>query len=719
MIRINRGPMPEMFYSRKLMAAKDNLEKSYHNRDRQERLRFDDKLIRQLRDNLIGVFSSKCAYCETKVGVSDPGTLDPFRPRNGARGLKKGQYAPMHYWWLFYEWDNMMLSCSMCNQKYKRDFFPIEEESRRVQEGMRGESLFSEGALLIDPCNENPEEHLSFSEDGTVSAITTKGQVTIDVLGLNRVPLIKDREDKAKQLRRNLDSLPAVRTASKKLLEQYQYIEELFQPGSTQEYAALQRATFTNWYHENSSLWDKIKDSQNKLAHVSLSSAYEKSVTDIEINTIKEDIESIKRFSIKSFSIENFKSIGKLELSIRPVDEKSNDKQRESWLLVLGDNGIGKSSILQALTLALCGSQQLKKLELDVDDFLKRGQKNGSVIIYSYESEVPVTLYFDCKGFRSSIVEPATYVMAYGSTRLLPKKSIQPDNDKEPYANVRNLFDYSISLENPATWLNSLTEEEFNERVVPAFYDVLALRGKDRLYRDDGKINISHYNNENELEDTSDGYKTIVALVADIMQTLSVELAGYHNSSGIVLIDEIGNHLHPRWRAKIVGAVRNAFPNLQFIVTTHEPLCLRGLSKGEVVVMVRDKNNEVRCLDSSLLPDHSVMRIEQLLTSDLFGLIDVMDSDIEKSFEEYYQLLSKATESISDDEKEKIEELRIELKDKELLGNNLREQVLLEVIDSSLAQKIKQDGFVAQETLKKETITLVKGFIEDNYKDIL
>jgi energy-coupling factor transporter ATP-binding protein EcfA2 len=718
MIQLNRGSIPDFFRSPRFIEATIKLEESFKNDRRQERLRFDDKFNREIKEYLMHIFHGKCVYCETKLGVSDSGILDSFRPRSGARGLDKAKYASSHYWWLYHEWDNMMLSCSTCGVKYKRDFFPLEDENLRAPIGAKGVELLNERAMLIDPCLENPEEHLLFSEDGVVSALTPKGQVTIEVLGLNRQPLQDKRKKAGQELVFRLKLLESNKVNYKFASSLVVYVNDLYSDAGV-EYTAVQKAVFAKWYEENILKWEALKAKVESNTSQVTRSVNQKTASDQQLVEISKKFSEFKRFSIKSFTIINFKSIKELTIDILPNGTKNEELQREAWLLVLGDNGIGKSSILQALTLALCGRKQLLKLDLDVIDFLRRGESNGSIIIHSYESDDPIKLSLTANGFDSNIDVPPTYIMSYGSTRLLPKKTILPDVEKEPYTNVRNLFDYTTSLEDPNLWLGNLEEDEFLNRVVPAFYDVLALKGDDKLYRKDGAINITHYKNDNELEDSSDGYKTVVALVADIMQTLSSDLAGYHNANGIVFIDEIGNHLHPRWRAKITGSLRNAFPNLQFIVTSHEPLCLRGLSQGEVVVMVRDKKHEVRCLDQSLLPDHSVMSVEQLLTSDLFGLIDVMDSDAEISFEEYYELLSKQGDTISDDDQAKIEGLRTELNTKGFLGNNLREQVLYEAIDTTIAKKIREEGFKAKETIKDETVAYVKNLIQNDYKDLL
>lgn len=715
MIKLERGPAPDFYRSPKFFELNERLEKEFLDSTRQQRLNFNNVFIPHIKEALMFNFHQKCMYCETRLGGVEQATVDPFRPKSGARGLDKKKYAQDHYWWLYYNWDNMMLSCNTCNTRYKRDLFPVEDENFRAEVYSVGDQLLAERALLIDPCLEDPEQHLKFNSDGTVTPLSPKGQVTIEVLGLNRQSLVVQRSEKVVDLILKLKLLKKGKDTGNLISEVLvPYIEKVVL-GSA-EYSAVLRTVFTEWYESNIEIWN-----QYNISKENISSFIKPNIIKYgndELIKISRKFDELKRFSIKSFTIDNFKSIDHLKIKLSASRDKEGENL-ESWLLVLGDNGIGKSSILQALSLALCGEKQLRKLNLNVMDYLKRGEKSGRVTIKSHESDSDIILSFDENGFKTNIKAPPTFILGYGSTRLLPKGRIEPDRKKEPYTNVRNLFDYSVSLEDPNLWLNELDEREFINRAVPAFYDVLALKGNDKLYREGGEIKIHRHNEEHLLEQTSDGYQTIVAVVADIMKTLSQDLASYHNSSGIVFIDEIGNHLHPRWRTKIVKALRKAFPKIQFIVTTHEPLCLRGLEHGEVVVLVRDKKHKVRCLGKKLLPDHSAMTVEQLLTSDLFGLLDVMDCDVEKSFEEYYDLLSKGRESWDDDQKTRFEELREEIQEKELLGTTPREQVYFELIDDIFAKSLREDGFKAKEELKKETVNIVKEMIKDKFKDIL
>ncbi|HHQ4394817.1 TPA: AAA family ATPase, partial [Vibrio cholerae] len=73
----------------------------------------------------------------------------------------------------------------------------------------------------------------------------------------------------------------------------------------------------------------------------------------------------------------------------------------------------------------------------------------------------------------------------------------------------------------------------------------------------------------------SQGEKTLIALVSDIARRLVIlnpSLENPLNGYGIVLIDEIDLHLHPKWQQTIVQKLENTFPNIQFILSTHSPL---------------------------------------------------------------------------------------------------------------------------------------------------
>jgi uncharacterized protein (TIGR02646 family) len=709
MIHVNRNSAPAFLSSDKVTHAIDYLRKNFVNVLRQERLRFDDELIYAIRPDLLRTFHNKCAYCETKLTEKEA-LVDNFRPRAGTRGLK-GEFYPNHYWWLAYEWDNLMISCEVCSLKYKRDFFPLKNEHNRVPDETTGQ-LSQETPLLLNPCIDNPEKHLFFEENGTVTELSARGKVTIDIMGLNRKELVQRRKTVAFAMITLLDStLSKTRATDQTVRGVLNLVQDLHAGRTYGEYTAVQLCTFEKWYERNQSAWEAIKRQHNDQQETKRNIKAEVGREAIQsIEQVTEQLSGIKRFSIKSIYIENFKSIEQIYLDILPV---STTVSRESWLMLLGDNGTGKSSILQAITLALAGSKQLKKSAFRPIDYLRKGQSSGKVVIQSYEHDKPVELSFDTKKFTSTIENTPAFVLAYGSTRLMPKGPVQPAKETEPYLNIKNLFDYTIALHEPRSWLSSLSNIEWKDRVRPALFDLLDLKDGDELSVKNRELHVKQYDGDHDLENNSDGYKSVVALACDMMQTLSIDNASYDNSYGIVLLDELGNHLHPRWRMKIAGALRKAFPKIQFIVTSHEPLCLRGLSHGEVVVLARDSSNHIQALDRKLLPDHNSLQIDQLLTSDLFGLISVLDDATEKMYADYYALLSIPEEKRSENDVAKIKALSENLSKRELLVSSPATQAVFQLATESYVA-LKQEGFKTKQELKEKTLSKVRMLIAKN-----
>lgn len=104
----------------------------------------------------------------------------------------------------------------------------------------------------------------------------------------------------------------------------------------------------------------------------------------------------------------------------------------------------------------------------------------------------------------------------------------------------------------------------------------------------------------------SDGFRSMIALVADIARRatlLNPQLgkAASSKTTGVVLIDEVDLHLHPSWQRRVVGSLRDTFPNLQFICTTHSPFIIQQLREGELVK-----------LDGELEADYSEKPIDDI-----------------------------------------------------------------------------------------------------------
>jgi uncharacterized protein (TIGR02646 family) len=115
-------------------------------------VKIDQRVLLSFKKPLEELFHDKCAYCESHLQTVAFGVVEAFRPKS-------------IYWWLAYEWENMLLSCEVCNVA-KANRFPI--MGKVAKPGVRGRDLLAEQPLLLDPCLDLPEEHLAFKERGEV-----------------------------------------------------------------------------------------------------------------------------------------------------------------------------------------------------------------------------------------------------------------------------------------------------------------------------------------------------------------------------------------------------------------------------------------------------------------------------------------------------------------------------------------------------------------------
>lgn len=94
-----------------------------------------------------------------------------------------------------------------------------------------------------------------------------------------------------------------------------------------------------------------------------------------------------------------------------------------------------------------------------------------------------------------------------------------------------------------------------------------------------------------DIRQLSDGERSLIAMISDLGRRLSLanpELENPLYGAGVVLIDEIELHLHPKWQIEVTEKLRTIFPNIQFIVTTHSPFILQSARQGEVISLDGD-----------------------------------------------------------------------------------------------------------------------------------
>lgn len=731
MIYVERNsiPVPEVFYSKEVGIAKKRLEEFYlKSKESRSQQKYSQPFEKELRDKFLEalreVFKGKCAYCESVIPLeTSRSEYDHFRPKGGARGLDK-EFSTDHYWWLTYDWNNIYLSCTLCNQ-YKSTWFPV-EGTRIPLKTPYNEVIYHEKNLLVDPCIDKPEEHLIYNEEGEVDFLTPKGKTTIEIIKLNRIELVKARKKIIQELKREWKQFSILFSNPEENMESINKMVKswgsIFSNESSKPYLAIQRQMLTKLFRD-AGINDYLNNRNFKIfqdSEIREGKLFNFLEEDIEKHANKEElsfedkeeinqnfnIDDIKHIYVEKIELKNFKCFSSLELEFN----YNSPIENEPWLLFLGENGVGKSSLLKAFVIGLTGKEYINSLGVKGKDLLKHRARSGYIRIHLVGAIQPIEVTFNKTEIQTTLHQPIVNIVAYNSIRLKPKEGkIQPEKDVFYGAKAKNLFDYTFSLLDADSWLVKLFKKDKDafDRVAITLKDLMLLENDDTINIEKNQPVVKRDEDIFFIEELSDGYRSIFYLAVDIMATLAGENVTFDLAEGMVLIDEIGTHLHPRWRMEVVARLRKAFPKIRFVVTTHEPLCLRGLRAGETVVLTKNQENQVIALTE--LPDPSELRVDQILTSDFFGLKSTIDSETERLFDEYYAILALEEKDRSEEQKNRLLHLSQIIPRIKHLGDTEREELTYYVIDELLARKTRKDGPKIKETLKDEALKRVES----------
>lgn len=147
-----------------------------------------------VRQALLDCHHEKCCYCEK--GREHVHEVEHFRPKTAVHQEYGESRIKPGYYWLAYEWDNLFMACRHCNGR-KGTVFPLRNPSNRARSHQ--DDTEQEEPLLLRPDQDDPTDHLSFRENVAVGK-TDRGRKTIDVLGLNREALKRDRRERYEAL---------------------------------------------------------------------------------------------------------------------------------------------------------------------------------------------------------------------------------------------------------------------------------------------------------------------------------------------------------------------------------------------------------------------------------------------------------------------------------------------------------------------------------------
>ena len=322
--------------------------------------------------------------------------------------------------------------------------------------------------------------------------------------------------------------------------------------------------------------------------------------------------------AIKQIHIENFQSIIKTNIAAIPVDTQ--------WLFLTGENAFGKTSVLQAIVIGLFGKQDKNRILTEENCQIAIELKNNgdNQIIQSGQPQF-------------------TNFVAYGSSRLQIQNQQAQNEFSEKSSKTYSLFNVNGILLNIEyeLLLWYLTKNPKYDIVKATLLSLLPTIADIQIKNNSEVVYIERESNDSDeiyealpFEKLASSHKSIVAMIGDMLIRFykqQPQVLEPKDLTGIVLIDELDLHFHPKWQRKLPIWLSSVFPQVQFIVSTHSVVPFLGAPQKTVFLKV-NRNKAAGIQIERIDIDIKNLLPNSLLTSPIFDLEgkDIMQENNEK-----------------------------------------------------------------------------------------
>ncbi|WP_283431329.1 TIR domain-containing protein [Neorhodopirellula lusitana] len=422
---------------------------------------------------------------------------------------------------------------------------------------------------------------------------------------------------------------------------------------------------------------------------------------------------------VESIRIKNIRCFDSLEISF------VENGLPAMWNMLLGDNAAGKTTIIRCIALGLAGESEVPSLLSKVPgDFVRSGQKSGSIDLklrsrktgerFSVQTKIEARKSNSQEQVRKSTKPkdfPWSQVFAAGYGTQRTRVADLSHRGYSRMLAVGTLFDPDASLMNPEVVLLR-HRTDVRHRMERKLLSILLLDTDDDqlMFEEDG-LAVSGPWGTLPLNVLSDGYRSTSQWILDFLgqSVLAGRLSEQNEPGGILIIDELEQHLHPKWQRLIVQRLRKQFPDTQFFTSTHTPLAASGVTDVNSGTLTRFDRHLDNVSTAERLDRHRFdgVRADQWLASDAFGLVTTRTPGAADELQRYIELVKQDQASDSAE----LNELRRRMSDRNTFGESEYEREIVkavsEVLDQRRSEKPKEP--FSEETKSKLREIFGKG----------
>ncbi len=569
--------------------------------------RLDILMHQDVLGKLLEIHYNKCAFCEAGISIEESTAfLTHYR-------------SPELYYWLIYEWTNLLPVCEEC-KLYEDSQFPIMNKHKRVKSPPENRMLWradsdihlAEEPLIINPELDVPEKYLAIDRDGNFQPIkrNLRAASTITAYKINMGSSAVARHRIIRQITQKLYE------SATQLLEEtvlyptpFPLLQKYFETALTELNAMAAQRTphsmlgknmvfnFEYFFVDDCEDFEVMRVLEQVQVHFIETITPFLTIDFPEEHKVSEDNTLI----LESMFIKNIRCFDKLSIDLPHIHTKEN------VTLIVGTNGTGKSTILQLIAMGLSNIPK-PPINYGWENVIHGNKDAGHLVLrlQGFGEEVNIKFKIDRNGVMHTgshkryfeIIRENLLILGYSTG----KKGLKNyDFQHRTFAPIASLFGengFLKSEDDHSTYSyienNIETIRKIVNRLLAPSKEITENKHDEKLEKGllglnkDGDFVFQTSTGEALLSVMSDGFQTVFSWILDLCVRAiqhPFDLEHPESIQAIVLIDEIDVHLSPNLQRTLIPRLSEIFPNTQFIIGTQSPFMIQSMASNNILAL--------------------------------------------------------------------------------------------------------------------------------------